>query len=279
MAGVVGGCGLLALGAVVDRALQEALANVTAAAAPHIPGASYWSNMGHVGQLEENVAAWRALAVELATRSGGGGGDVVCEVGFNAGHSAVIWLHRTAHTLQAFDLLRLPHSRASRAYVERSYPARATFRQGDSKDTFRRYAHAVGRGCASACGLVSIDGQHSLLGALYDLVSAIHAAREASSGSSILVMDDATRRCPGVLAVWTAAVEGGFVTKRNCTSMKRPHTGLKGWCIGEIRRPGAAVAWEETFSQLAALVSSHGERVKAPRPLRGAPLDPCASRA
>ena len=48
----------------------------------------------------------------------------VCEVGFNMGHSAILWLHSSDAVLKSFDLGNLPYSNGSMSLVAASYPGR-----------------------------------------------------------------------------------------------------------------------------------------------------------
>jgi hypothetical protein len=57
----------------------------------------------------------------------------VCEVGFNFGHSAIMWLYNNPNTrLVSFDLLESPHKTAGKQFVEILFPGRVTIIAGDS---------------------------------------------------------------------------------------------------------------------------------------------------
>lgn len=198
----------------------------------------YWSVNGHAGQLPKQVNALRTLASELPERA------VVCEIGFNGGHSAIMWLEGTrTHTLLEFDVMSLLHSNASRAFVEQAYPGRTRFFVGDSAKTFATYADAVEDGCMPPCDLIMADGDHRALGAFVDYYNAVRAAHgPGSSRRTVFVGDDVTPRFRGVLGAYTTFKKDGVLRQRNCTALTHRQYGLKGWCVAEVERPPGWVA-------------------------------------
>eukprot|EP00966_Prymnesium_polylepis_P089372 2069123-Prymnesium_polylepis.1 len=112
------------------------------------------------------------------------------QVGFNAGHSAAIWLEGTRAVVKSFDLLTLPYSCGSRAFLEGMYPGRIELHGGNSIKTVRRYAERVLDGKAPACDLWYIDGAHMGHIPTLDLRNAMAAAADGA----IFIADDCTSR-------------------------------------------------------------------------------------
>ena len=79
----------------------------------------------------------------------------VCEVGFNAGHSALNWLSADPLVIvDAFDLGAHASATAAFAYLSNKYPGRLRLTLGDSRATLPLVDHAV------ACDVVFVDGGH-----------------------------------------------------------------------------------------------------------------------
>ena len=85
----------------------------------------------------------------------------ICEVGFNAGHSAVLWLSANpTATLETFDIFSnwtLGYMNANLAIVQQLFPGRVTAHIGDSLMTIPASASTS----AAQCDLVHVDGRHS----------------------------------------------------------------------------------------------------------------------
>lgn len=202
---------------------------------------SYWLSRGHSAQVLAQIAAQRTLALSLPKDA------VACDLGFNAGHSAIMWLEGTsARRSYEFDEMAYSHSAAARAFVQRSYPGRTRFFVGDTTETFAAYADAVEDGCMPPCDLVMADAGHQERYAYQDFFNAVRAAHgPGSRRRTVFVADDVTRRFPGAFSAWQHFKADGAVRERNCTALRAGNgVGLKGWCTGTIeRRP----AWASEF--------------------------------
>ncbi|KAL3929057.1 MAG: hypothetical protein SGPRY_002120 [Prymnesium sp.] len=145
----------------------------------------------------QSIAAWAPQTdyyTALATRVQI---STICEVGFNAGHSAVVLLsaNPTAR-LEAFDTFSLSHSAASLRLVSRLFPGRVSPHKGLSSDTVP--AARLHR----PCDLVIIDGRHHFEAVLQDFVN----FRKHAHPGTLFVFDDicdSTRsaKCPARLGV------------------------------------------------------------------------------
>ena len=118
----------------------------------------------------------------------------VCEIGFNMGHSALIWLESSprVHYL-GFDLGSHEYVRPNAEYMRRTYGAeRFAIVLGPSNDTVRKFARDFP---AFKCHVLSVDGAHSVAGAAWDLFNMRAlanmegvggGAKEATGNSSVL---------------------------------------------------------------------------------------------
>ena len=100
----------------------------------------------------------------------GGRAVHVCEIGFNAGHSALVFLTANPRcTYTAFDLAELPWSETSAQLLRTWFPTRFNFRVGTAGlgPALLQYAEAIRNG-APKCDLLSVDGDHRLKPSLND---------------------------------------------------------------------------------------------------------------
>ena len=124
---------------------------------------------------------------------------LVCEVGFNWGASAAVWLHANAHTrVLSFDLLSYTYSNATAEWLRDRFGAdRLEVVRGDSAVTIPRWArahlHAGAGGAFAGCDVIMVDGEHTYAGELANLRS---LRAMAAQPRNVLIHDDC--RC-----MWT----------------------------------------------------------------------------
>jgi len=110
---------------------------------------------------------------------------VVCEIGFNAGHSSCNWLSpKPGIKLFSFDLGAHSYTRPRAAFLQKEFPGQITITLGDSSKTvpaFHRDHPDV------KCDSVVVDGGHSEGMALADLENMRYLANQYFH---VLVMDD-----------------------------------------------------------------------------------------
>lgn len=181
--------------------------------------------MGHTAQVPLQVTSLRALLDEDPRLLHA----TICEIGFNAGHSAMLWLEGTTAHVHEFDLLGLPYSQASRKLVEMLYPNRTTFHVGDSASTVRDYADRVANGTAPPCDLWSIDGDHGIHSKV-DFFNALDASR----AGTVVIADDAGLRFPYVRKFWRIHVGIGSIHERACVLTHAAENNEKTWCVGIV---------------------------------------------
>ena len=171
------------------------------------------------------------------------------QVGFNAGHSAIVWLQAaTTQRLFSFDLCTEAYCEAAQQLVEALFPGRLRYVKGNSIKTFGAEAKPV---APHQCDLVFIDGYHNGFAPLRDLSN----GRDASHNGSIVVADDCSPRFPDVeRAFRTMATRNQVqvipdstrpssrVSQHSPSQADMPSNGTaltasrvvgsKGWCVG-----------------------------------------------
>jgi len=135
---------------------------------------------------------------------------IVCEVGFNAGHSALLWLLAGATRVISFELGQYNYSQLAAGWLLDRFPGRLNVVLGDSfrtVPTFRTmFPHEV-------CDIVLVDGGHTTEAAWGDLVHLkefVEVGSDAKNGHIVLVDDS---HMPGVGAAWKQAQEKGLVVE------------------------------------------------------------------
>lgn len=87
----------------------------------------------------------------------------VCEIGFNAGHSAALWLSANPEsTVSVFDLWSHSYADAGFDFLKQRYGSRITAYKGDSITTLQSTK-------LPRCDVISVDGGHDYEHALIDL--------------------------------------------------------------------------------------------------------------
>jgi hypothetical protein len=110
---------------------------------------AFHARLGSIGVTPAQIEVYSRLAASLPPNSS------VCEVGFNVGHSAVLWLlSNPAVTLHTFDLFKATRSLLSLETLTRLFPGRIVSHKGDSLDAIPRLSRAL----SPPCALVHIDG-------------------------------------------------------------------------------------------------------------------------
>ena len=95
-------------------------------------------------------------------------GIILCQVGFNEGHSAIAFLlARPNVELVSFDLLEHPYGRPAEAFVATAFPGRHRVFAGPSNRTLLEFAMAHPE---ERCDLAFVDGAHTEDAAFEDLM-------------------------------------------------------------------------------------------------------------
>lgn len=198
--------------------------DLSASAARAVGGdkARIFDQMGHIGQVVDQVRDYAATVRLLV-----GSSVTVCEIGFNAGHSAAVFLTANPQSRYiGFDLGSLGWSGAQRARIDTMFPGRAQHVIGSSFDTVPLYHR---QHPDVKCDLWSIDGDHGP-----NAAKDFAAARAMASPSGLVLADDHTASFPAVVRIWQNLLNNGQVETIHCHEDPGVYPpGLKkGWCLG-----------------------------------------------
>ncbi len=132
----------------------------------------------------------------------------VCELGFNHGFSAIMWLaSNPSLRVYSFDLMRYSGSYAALEFVQNNFPGRLTLIRGDSKHSIADFASAHGD---LTCDIIFVDGLHTFVGALTDMKSFSQLAH----AQTVLLIDDlGSAKFNGVEQAWSHAITDGFIVE------------------------------------------------------------------
>ncbi|ELU04771.1 hypothetical protein CAPTEDRAFT_186058 [Capitella teleta] len=159
---------------------------------------------GHSGQIQEQQMVYVKLAQLPFVRT-------ICETGFNAGHSTLIWLaSRNGTKVYSFDLGNHKYAKKMAEHLQSKYPGRLTVTWGDSTKSlpeFRKSHPEV------KCDLLIVDGGHSVPIATADFVN----LRKMANAGNLVVFDDyPTKRGNGkrLASVWESQVRSGTLAEQ-----------------------------------------------------------------
>ena len=130
----------------------------------------------------------------------------VCEIGFNAGHSALFWLAASHKTnLLSFDIGLHAYSKVMADYISSAYPGRFKIIWGSSTESVPKFVkEEQNSGSTIACDVIVVDGGHDYEVAIADLRNMRAFAR---SSRHLLVIDDTpcmASWCVGPGKAWQA---------------------------------------------------------------------------
>jgi predicted O-methyltransferase YrrM len=156
----------------------------------------------------------------------------ICEVGFNAGHSAAVFLNANPEAdMYSFDIGQFPYTRGNAALMKDLFPDRFEYISGPSQETAVQFAQERPK---TKCDLISIDGDHTHEGTFQDLVNFRHLA----SCRNWVLMDDAGWNSTN--SAWQRAKDEGIITQVECFADMNPHPDFqfmdfpmnRSWCLG-----------------------------------------------
>jgi len=156
----------------------------------------------------------------------------ICEVGFNAGHSAALFLNANPDArVIAFDIGQFQYTLGNLRLMKELFGNRFDYVLGPSAESvpeFRRMFPDV------TCDVISVDGDHSTAGTYADLVNFLDFA----SCRNWVLMDDAGWQSTN--AAWQLAKDTGVLTQVECFVDTSPRPDFqfmdfptnRSWCLG-----------------------------------------------
>jgi len=138
----------------------------------------------------------------------------VMEIGFNAGHSADVFLKNNKNlTLVSFDIGEHGYVRIAKGYIDSAYPNRHTLILGDSRVTVPNYIKANGD---QKFDVIFIDGGHDYQIANSDVENCMKLAHK----DTVVLLDDTVYtdgweqgHTVGPTKVWTQYVDSGKIVE------------------------------------------------------------------
>ena len=160
-----------------------------------------WYGNSHIGNRPIQARAYYDLARKVAP-------GTICEVGFNGGHSAAVFLSAAGRRAKmvSFDLAEFDYSETAQRLVGALYPDQLRLIVGRSETTVPRFSKRHGR----ACDLFSVDGDHSYEGTSRDISNAVGATRPGGT----LILDDMQN--PGPRRAFEESVRRGWLVAPKC---------------------------------------------------------------
>jgi predicted O-methyltransferase YrrM len=133
----------------------------------------------------------------------------IMEIGFNAGHSANVFLGTGDDVrLTSFDLGAHEYVLYAKSFIDKKYPFRHNLIIGDSAKTVPDYFKDFK---STRFDLIFIDGDHSEIGALTDLVN----CKRFAHSNTIVVLDDTRKTHP--ICGWNKGPNSAW---QNCVNKK-----------------------------------------------------------
>lgn len=156
----------------------------------------------------------------------------ICEVGFNAGHSAAIYLNANPQAkVYSFDIGQFSYTRGNAELMKSLFPDRFEYISGPSGETLKQFFEERPD---VKCDVISVDGDHSTEGTLADLEN----FRRLASCRNWVLMDDAGWNSTN--SAWQAAKDAGIITQVECFADMNPrpdyqfmeYPNNRSWCLG-----------------------------------------------
>jgi hypothetical protein len=217
------------------------------------PGVSTASIEGSTSSFLGKVRLMQAVAHKAWGMNTESGSRTVCEVGFNAGHSALLWLLAGATRVISFELGQYSYSHVAAAWLAERFPGKLHVVMGDSLHTVPTFSAMFP---AEKCNIVVVDGGHLFehaRGDLLNLKKLVDVGPRARS-SHVLLVDDTNQ--PPVAAAWEQAqaeglaAQDGEVKSPYAESNDVPFTGALNWNgLPVMETPNSAVgAWASSMA-------------------------------
>ena len=192
---------------IVDPALEAALQELQAEAETH---EGMRDRNGRKDPIMGSIRSDPAALRHYGSAASQPGIHRICEVGYNWGASALVWLHSnpTVYVI-SFDLAERAYTNATLAWLQRRYGNRLSLVRGDSTLTIPMWAAA---NPDKKCDLILVDGDHSYAGELSNLK--LFSRLSPQQGARYIMDDcDCTSTRKATSKVWMEGVRTGLVVE------------------------------------------------------------------
>ena len=168
----------------------------------------------------------------------------ICEVGFNVGHSAAVFLiANPSATVLSFDLGQYEYSIRNMQLLKEMFPLRFHYILGDSSISISQVFDIFPN--FSGCDLVAVDGAHSENAVFGDLVN----FQKITNCRNWVLADDTG--FPQVNRAWQSAKDQNILFQTHCLADIQPHmhwmffgkTEPRSWCLGWFNILDRCVPW------------------------------------
>ena len=130
--------------------------------------------------------------------------DVILEIGFNAGHSALLFLLANPNAVvHCFDICYHEYTEKCFKYLSNEFPGRLYLHKGDSKQEINRFKETS----SLLFDLIHIDGGHEMQDANCDFFNTLPIAKK----DGILIFDDTY--ILGLKILWDGYIRDGHIAE------------------------------------------------------------------
>ncbi len=190
-----------------------------------------FTNVYLEGNIGRSVKKPQSMCYYDLARSSGV--KTVCEIGFNAGHSTLLWLTANHHIkVYSWDLGEHSYTRPIANLLKSKFPGRLEIFYGNSIKTVPEIIQNVKTGKQRlVCDIISIDGGHTYEVAEADIVN----MRALANVDNIVLIDDVNEEVDftrQVLNAWRGVHQARLVEEQfMCTYKREPRGYLLGTYI------------------------------------------------
>lgn len=186
--------------------------------------------LGGIASNRAQLAYYSNVAERLGSNS------TVCEVGFNVGHSAAVWLSANPSiTLHTFDYFRDRVAQYSLQYLNRTFKGRIIAHRGNSHRTVPNASILPG------CSLVHVDGEHTYTGTLMDAVNLMPKSRPGA----LFLFDDqclpSSCEAHNLYSLGPTLATCDLVKAASLRFLDASYIGPRQWALFELASPPSIV--------------------------------------